>query len=185
MIKHGYPDRNVPFSSKEDVLKLEDWRRKFEQEPTDIVTFGEYFRAESKKDTHFVGQINQYESGEENLNLTDNRILIQNVVVMCAQQLKLRVWFFGTSAFYPTNRDEIRVVDFVDFDLVAHGKRYKNTDLWIYAITDLNLLYNDLDQTMKLHVAVENLSVAPKLAHSDLIFQALYESLETKGYREV
>lgn len=184
-IKHGYPERNEPYKKKEDVLKLEEWTRKFEQEPDDVVTFGEYFRVESLKDVHFIEQINQYEAGEEDLSLTDNRILIQNITVMSKQQLNLRVWLFGTSEFYADNKDRTKVVDFLDFDLTTDGVQYKDTGLWVYTITDLSLLYNDLNQTTKLHVAIENLSVAPKLVTSELIFQAVYESLETKKYTMV
>lgn len=185
-LKHGYPQRNAPFASKEDILKIEDWKRKFEQEKTDIVTFGEYFRVESRKNEHFIDQIVQYDSSEEDLHLTDNRILIQNMTIMSKQQLNYRVWLFGTSEFYAENEDSIKVVDFVDFDLTTYGKQYKDTGLWIYTITDLNLLYNDLNQTGKLHVAIENLSVAPKLAiDGDLIFQAVYESLESKRVLDV
>ena len=185
-LTHGYPQRNSPYRAKEDVLKLEDWKRRFEQEGTDIVTFGEYVRVESRKGDHFTDQIEQYESEEENLNLTDNRILIQNMTIMSEQQLNYRIWIFGTKEFYADDEDRIKVVDFIDFDLTTYGRRYKDTGLWILTITDLNLLYNDIDQTTKLHVAIENLSVAPKLAvTSELIFQAVYQSLETMKYQEV
>ena len=186
VLKHGYPTRNAPFASKADILKIEEWKRTFEQEASDIVTFGEYFRVESEKDVHFIETINQYKAGEENLRLTDNRILIQNMTIMSKQQLNYRVWLYGTKEFYANNPDSIKVVDFIDFDLTTYGKQYKDTGLWIYSITDLNLLYNDLDQTGRLHVAIENLSTAPKLAvTSELIFQAVYESLETKKVLEV
>ena len=186
MLKHGYPQRHDPYTSKEDILKIEAWKRKFEQEKDDIVTFGEYFRVESRKDDHFINQIPQYHILEENLKITDNRILIENMTIMSKQQLNFRVWLFGSKDFYADNPDKIKVVDFLDFDLITDGKRYGNTGLWIYTITDLNLLYNDLDQTTKLHVAIENLSEAPKLAiTSELIFQAVYESLETKSYHKV
>ena len=186
MPAHGYPQRNSPYTSKEDVLKLEDWRRRFEQEGTDIVTFGEYVRVESRKKEHFTNQIDQYKSEEENLSLTDNRILIQNMTLMSKQQLSYRIWLFATKEFYADDEDRIKVVDFIDFDLITYGRQYKDTGLWILTITDLNLLYNDLDQTTKLHVAIENLSAAPKLAEtSELIFQAVYQSLETVKYQEV
>jgi hypothetical protein len=186
VLKHGIPQRNAPYTSREDVLRLEDWKRKFQQEKSDVITFGEYFRADSRKDTHFTDQIPQYDAAEENLNLTDNRILIQNMTLMSKQQLSFRVWLFGTNKFYADNPDNTKVVDFIDFDLVTYGKPYKNTGLYILTITDLNLLYNDLDQTNKLHVSIENLSEAPKLAvTSELIFQAVYESLETKSYHTV
>lgn len=185
VLRHGNPQRHAPFRSKEDVIKLENWKRVFEQEKDDVVTFGEYFRVESLKDIHFIDQINQYESSEENLNLTDNRILIQNMTVMSKQQLNFRVWLFGTDEFYTSNKDRIKIVDFIDFDLATDGVQYKNTGLWTYTITDLNLLYNDLNQTMKLHVGIENLSIAPKLVASELILQAVYESLETKRYEMV
>lgn len=185
-LKHGYPQRNEPFAKKADILKIEAWKRKFEQEKTDVVTFGEYFRVESRKNEHFTDQIIQYDSGEENLRLTDNRILIQNMTIMSKQQLSYRVWLFGTSEFYSVNPDSIKVVDFIDFDLTTYGKQYKDTGLWIYTVTDLNLLYNDLGQKGELHVAIENLSAAPKLAiTSELIFQAVYESLESKKVLEV
>ena len=186
MPAHGYPTRNAPYASKEDVLKIEDWKRQFEQEKTDIVTFGEYVRVESRKDDHFTDQIDQYEAEEENLNLTDNRILIQNMTLMSKQQLNFRVWLFATKDFYASDEGRIKIVDFIDFDLTTYGKQYKNTGLWIYTITDLNLLYNDLNQSTKLHVAIENLSAASKLADtSELIFHAVYQSLETKRYQEV
>lgn len=185
-LKHGYPQRNEPFASKENILKIENWKRKFEQEKTDVVTFGEYFRVESRKNEHFTEEIEQHKSEEENLQLTDNRILIQNMTIMSKQQLNYRVWLFGTSEFYADNEDSIKIVDFIDFDLTTYGKRYKDTGLWIYTITDLNLLYNDLNQKGKLHVAIENLSVAPKLAiDGELIFQAVYESLESTRVLEV
>jgi len=183
---HGTPNRNDPYRSKSDVLKLEAWKRKFEQEKDNVITFGEYFRVESLKDIHFIDQINQYESSEENLTLTDNRILIQNITLMSKQQLYFRIWLFGTSNFYDNNPDKIKIVDFIDMDLTTYGKQYKDTGLWVYSVTDLNLLYNDLNQTTKLHVAIENLSEASKLANtSELIFQAVYESLESKSYKEV
>ena len=184
-LKHGRPQRTEPFKSKEDVLKIETWKRQFQQEPDDVITFGEYFRVDSKKTEHFLAQINQFETNEEDLNLTDNRILIQNMTVMSKQQLNFRVWLFGTNEFYAGDEDRIKIVDFIDFDLVTYGVQYKNTGLWTYTITDLNLLYNDLNQTMKLHVGIENLSSAPKLVTSELIFQAVYESLETKKYSMV
>jgi hypothetical protein len=179
VLRHGNPKRNDPYRSKEDTLKLEEWRRRFQQEPHDLVTSGEYIRVESQAAIHFIDQIEQYEISEENLGLTENRILIQNMTIMSKQQLSFRVWLFGTNEFYASSADRIKVVDFIDFDLTTYGKQYKNTGLWIYTITDLNLLYNDLDQTTKFHVAIENLSAAPKLANtSELIIQAVYQSLE-------
>jgi len=183
MLRHGTPSRNDPYRSKEDTIRLEDWKRRFQQEPHDLVTSGEYIRVESESKKHFIDQINQYETSEEDLSLTENRIMIQNMTIMSKhmskQQLNLRVWLFGTKEFYSSTADLIKVVDFIDFDLTTYGKQYKNTGLWIYTITDLNLLYNDLDQTTKLHIAIENLSVAPKLAvTSELIVQAVYQSLE-------
>ena len=186
MIQHGYPTRNNPYPTKTDILKRENWKRIFEQEKDNLLTFGEYFRVESRRNDHFTDEINQFEVGEEDLSLTDNRILIQNMTIMSKQQLNYRVWLFGTKEFYATDEDRIKVVDFIDFDLTTYGKQYKDTGLWILTITDLNLLYNDLDQRTKLHVAIENLSAAPKLAiDSTLIFQAVYESLESKSYLEV
>lgn len=185
-LKHGYPERNEPYASKTDILALEAWKRKYEQEDLDVVTFGEYVRVESRKDIHFIDQIDQYQASEEDLTLTDNRILIQNVTVMSKQQLNFRVWLFGTKEFYADNPDNIKVVDFIDFDLTTYGRRYKNTGLYVLTITDLNLLYNDLDQTNKLHIAIENLSTSPKQAvSSELIFQAIYESLESMKYNKV
>ena len=100
--------------------------------------------------------------------------------------LNFRVWLFATKEFYAGDEGRIKVVDFIDFDLPTYGKRYKDTGLWVYSITDLNLLYNDLDQTTKLHVAIENLSAASKLADtSELIFHIVYQSLETKRFSEV
>ena len=179
MINHGYPSRNPRFTRPEDVKAVEDWKRDFELEKVDDVTYGEYFRVDSKKDIHFTSEIVQHGSEEENLILTDNRILIQNITLLSLQQLNYRLWIYGNDRFYHSDPDNTKLIEFMEFDLPNYGKQYKNTGLWFYAITDLNLLYNDLDRSNALHVAIENLSATPKQSVTGtLILQIVYRKLE-------
>ena len=178
-LTHGYPERNPRFTSEVDLKRLEDFKKNFELEKVDDVTYGEYFRVDSNKNIHFTDQINQYETEEENLILTDNRILIQNIALLSLQQLNYRIWLFGNDKFYASDPQNVKLVDFIDCDLTSYGERYNNTGLWSYAITDLNLLYNDMDRSNSLHVAIENLSTAPKQANSGtLILQIVYKKVE-------
>lgn len=178
-LSHGYPVRNQRFTSEEDVKALENWKRDYELEKVNEVTYGEYFRVDSKKYVHFTDEIPQYSAEEENLILTDNRILIQNISLLSLQQLNYRVWLFGNDKFYSNDPDNIKLIEFMDFDLTNYGKQYRDTGLWSYAITDLNLLYNDLDRSNSLHVAIENLSSTAKQAITGtLILQVVYKKVK-------
>ena len=178
-LTHGIPSRTPRFTSKEDLRALEEFKKNFELEQVKEVTYGEYFRVDSKKYIHFTDEIPQYSAEEENLILTDNRILIQNISLLSLQQLNYRVWLFGNDKFYADDPENTKLIEFMDFNLPLYGERYKNTGLWGYAITDLNLLYSDMDRSNALHVAIENLSTTDKLANSGtLILQVVYKRLD-------
>ena len=85
------------------------------------------------------------------------------MTILSTQQLNFRVWIFGTQEFYDEdNPDKTKLVDFINFDLPTNGVRYKDIGMWMYSLTDLNMLYNDLNHKSELHIALENLSETSK-----------------------
>lgn len=180
VIKHGQPSRNTPPSLLE-IIEQELFHKSLVEQPLHF-SYGQYAKIESIPSMHFTGEIEQYDYETENLYVGTNRIKIQNISLLCSQQLNFRVWLFSTEDFYADTPGKTKLVDVIDFDLTSYGKQIGNTGLWMYSITDLNLLYIDQNSNGKLHIAIENLSESAKSPvdtedTSVLIVQVLYEDL--------
>lgn len=179
-IKHGVPTRNTAPSILE-ILNRELFSKSLVEEPL-YFTYGQYAKIESVPSIHFTGEITQYSYESENLQIGSNRIKIQNISILSSQQLNFRIWLFSTADLYASTPGKTKLVDIIDFDLTSYGKQLGNTGLWMYSITDLNLLYIDQDSSGKLHIAIENLSESAKSPADNentsvLIVQVLFEDL--------
>lgn len=117
--------------------------------------------------THFTTALAQYAAEEENITgLTANEITITGISIYAQQALNLRLFLFGTDGFQESvaaDMDDDEFVEFVNLDLATNGNQYNNTGYY-YALTDLNIDYEDLDASNELHAALEVIGATGKLA---------------------
>lgn len=122
---------------------------------------------ETDKDVHFIGTIVQYDHEEVNLSgLTDNRIFVRGVNIQADQNLKLRLIFWTKDTFANTDLDEDSYIDDVILDISDSENTFRinNTGQYYLNISDLNILYEDKDETKELHISLQNLSPTDKAA---------------------
>lgn len=129
------------------------------------------------KDTHFTGAIVQNANEKENVTgLVANEITITSIAVQSDQALYYRLWIYESDGFEDTDFDLDQFVDYVDIDLATNGKQLGAANQYYYAVTGLEIAYEDLDESNELHYALENLSAAAKNAGAtgEIVIKTLY-----------
>ena len=125
-------------------------------------------QAKSLIGTHFTGALAQHAAEEENLTgLDSNKVTITGVAVYAQQALNLRLFLFETDAFQEStaaDMDDDEFIEFIDVDLATDGIKYKNAGYYYWAMTDLNIDYEDIDGSNEFHIALNNIGAVAKLA---------------------
>lgn len=113
----------------------------------------------------FTGAIVTNATEEENIaGLVANKVRITGVAIMSDQQLDYRLIFFGSDTFANADPDVDRFVNEVELDLPSYGFQIAGAGLWYMAVNGLEIDFQDADNTSELHVALQNLSAAAKIA---------------------
>lgn len=119
--------------------------------------------------THFTDLISQYDIETESLEeLSDNKVFIRSVNIQSIQPLKFRLAFWNSASFADTDLDEDSENDDVVLDMsdIVNAWRISNANQYYLNISDLNISYEDEDETKKLHLSLQNLSPIDKAAGS-------------------
>ncbi|MCK5601497.1 hypothetical protein KAR91_06505 [Candidatus Pacearchaeota archaeon] len=116
---------------------------------------------------HFTGAISQWDDETVNLTgLSDDKVFIRGVNIQSIQNLKYRLIFWKTDTFSDTDLDIDSNNDDVILDMsdAENAYRRNNTGQYYLNISDLNILYEDEDETQELHISLQNLSPTDKAA---------------------
>ena len=134
---------------------------------TDIRASERIYILETDKDTHFAGSIVQYDHETENIEgLSDDRVFIRGVNIQSDQPLKYRLIFWRKDTFADTDLDVDSYIDDVILDMsdIDNTFRINNTGQYYLNVSNLNILYEDEDDTQELHCSLQNLSPTSKAA---------------------
>lgn len=119
------------------------------------------------KDTEFTTAIVQYAHDIENLTgLTDNKVFIRGVNIQSIQALKYRLIFWTKNTFDDIDLDDDAYIDDVILDLsdAENAFRIGGANQYYLNVSNLNILYEDLDASNELHISLQNLSTTDKNA---------------------
>lgn len=119
--------------------------------------------------THFTGAIVRYDHETEDLpGLSADKIVIKEINVQSAQPLKYKLWFWSHDSFEDTNLnvDSFKTSVLIDFSGTDDETvdRLNNANQYYLDITELNILYEDLDESNEIHCSLQNLSSIDKIA---------------------
>ncbi len=113
----------------------------------------------------FIAAILTNATDEANIaGLVANKVRLTGVSILSAQQLDYRLIFFSGAAFANADPDVDTFRNEVELDLPSFGFQIAGAGLWYMAVNGLDLDFQDNDGTNTLHVALQNLSAAAKIA---------------------
>lgn len=101
---------------------------------------------------------------EDIAGLVANKVRITGISILSDQQLDYRLIFFSGAAFANADPDVDTFRNEVELDLPSYGFQIGGAGLWYMAVNGLDLDFQDNDGTSTLHVALQNLSAAAKIA---------------------
>lgn len=156
VIKGSYSGSLVTIAVDSDGLMQADITR---SEKISIVT--------TDKDVEFTTAITQFNHDTENLSgLSDNKVFIRGVNIQSIQPLKYRLIFWTKDTFADINLNDDSYIDDVILDLSDEDNTFRinNTGQYYLNVTNLNILYEDQDETNEIHCSLQNLSAADKNA---------------------
>jgi len=96
--------------------------------------------------------------------LVANKVRITGVAILSDQQLDYRLIFFGGDTFANADPDVDAFRNEVELNLPGFGFQIGGAGLWYMSVNGLDMDYQDNDGTSELHVALQNLSAAAKIA---------------------
>ena len=98
--------------------------------------------------------------------LLTNKYTIKGINIQSVQQIDFDLIFFSSAIFdTPGVLDTDTFLDSVELDMTAFPTfRINNLNQWRLAVSNLNILYEDIDLSNTLHVGLLNLGPIPKLA---------------------
>ena len=134
-------------------------------------------QVKSDKDTHFTTAIAQNAIEEENITgLTSDEITITGISIIADENKSYRLWIFESDDFQEADFDNDCFVEFVDIDLTTNAAQIAGSGAYYYAITGLNINYQDLDGSNELHLALQNLDAGAKTAGAagEIVFKVAY-----------
>ncbi|GAI96868.1 unnamed protein product, partial [marine sediment metagenome] len=103
--------------------------------------------------------------GQEDLTgLLSSKIRIVGLAIQSIQQLHYRAIFWRRDTFENADLDVDAFISEQELDLTAIGYQIGGADQWYGALTSLNIDYEDEDESSELHVSLQNLSAAAKIA---------------------
>ncbi len=102
---------------------------------------------------------------EENIaNLVANKIRITGVSIISQQQLDFRLIFFSSDTFANAAVDVDAFRNELELDIPSYGFQIAGAGLWYMSVNGIEMDFEDADGTLEIHVALQNLSAAAKLA---------------------
>ncbi|GAI19843.1 unnamed protein product, partial [marine sediment metagenome] len=124
-----------------------------------------FYTVRSDKDVHFTGAIVTNAKEDENLaGLLSSKIRIVGLAIQSDQQLHYRAIFWRKDTFEDADLDVDAFISEQELDLVTIGYQIAGAGQWYAALTSLNIDYEDEDETSELHISLQNLSAAAKIA---------------------
>ena len=113
----------------------------------------------------FAGAIVTNATEEENIaGLVANKVRITGVAIISDQQLDYRLIFFGSDTFANADPDVDAFRNEVELNIPGFGFQIAGAGLWYMSVNGLEMDLQDNDGTSELHVALQNLSAAAKIA---------------------
>ena len=113
----------------------------------------------------FIAAILTNATDEANIaGLVANKVRITGVAILSDQQLDYRLIFFSGDTFANADPDVDTFRNEVELDLPSFGFQIAGAGLWYMSVNGLEMDYQDNDGTSELHVALQNLSAAAKIA---------------------
>jgi len=113
----------------------------------------------------FIGAILTNATEEANIaGLVANKVRITSVAILSDQQLDYRLIFFSSDTFANADPDIDAFRNEVELDIPSFGFQIGGAGLWYMSVNGLEMDFQDNDGTSELHVALQNLSAAAKIA---------------------
>lgn len=113
----------------------------------------------------FIAAILTNATDEANIvGLVANKVRITGVAILSDQQLDYRLIFFSSDTFANADPDLDAFRNEVELDLPSFGFQIAGAGLWYMSVNGLDIDLQDNDGTSELHVALQNLSAAAKIA---------------------
>lgn len=111
--------------------------------------------------TYFTDGLVTDASENEDLTIINNKITIKTITIHSLQNLNYRLWFYTKDTF---GVDDI--IGYVDLNLPTSGvtKVIGATTYYVYSIVDVDQPFEDLDESLEIHLQLENKSGAAKNA---------------------
>lgn len=137
-----------------------------------------FYRISSDKDSHFTGALAQYAKEDENLeNLLANKIRIVGLNLEAKQQLHFWIILWSKDTFDNTDLDEDTFVAAVECDLPSYGIQPGSSGQYYISLEDVNIDYEDEDETKELHVSLYNADSTSKSsgASGEIRLEFIYE----------
>ena len=107
--------------------------------------------------TYFTGAIIQNAKEDEDITITSNSVLIDNISIKSVERLNFRLLFWKEDSFAD-------FIGYVDLDLVQFGFQIGGSGVWYLNITDVLIPYVDSDSSTELHMSLMCMSAAGKSA---------------------
>lgn len=121
----------------------------------------------SNKDTQFTEAIAKDGVERENLvGLLSNRVRINRISIQSDQQLFYEILLYATDEFESADIGLDRFVASIEFNMPIYGFQ-QTTSQYRMDLGNLNIDYEDLDETKELHVVLVNRSPTSKSAGPD------------------
>lgn len=119
------------------------------------------YTVSSNKDTHFTEYLAKNSVERENLTgLRSNRIRISHITIQSTQQLLFQLILYGTDAFDESDLADDRYVADVELDMPHYSLQQTTSQYRMDLDVDIN--YEDIDETNELHIVLKNLSPTAK-----------------------
>ncbi|GAI23821.1 unnamed protein product, partial [marine sediment metagenome] len=117
------------------------------------------------KDTNFILALTTGNKEDANLaGLLSNKIRILDIAIQADQNLDLWLMFWRKDTFNNIDLDVDAFIGMVQLDLATFGKQVGGAGQYYMSIEDVNLDYEDEDESNELHVSLYNADAAAKNA---------------------
>lgn len=115
---------------------------------------------------HFTGAIAYRGHESENITgLLTNKYKIISVNIQSMQPLNYMLEFYGSDGFDSTDLDSDSFLDHIVLDMTDFPAfRVDNANQYKLNLSDLEVIYEDYDNTKELHISLHNMSPTTKAA---------------------
>jgi len=120
------------------------------------------------KDVHFTQELLQNQCENETLNLPTNKCVIDGITIQSKQPLNYKLIIFGNNYFDNPDMNIEKFIGSIDLDMTQSPTfRINNSNQYRLNIEDLNINYQDYNETNKIYVSLMNMSLTPKKSGAD------------------